>query len=406
MTLPILINGGGMVGLALALALAEAGLGVHLLEAQAAPLPPGHWQALRAQADFEPRVSAITLATERLLRRLGVWEPLVALRTSPYRDMRVWDAEGTGHIHFAAEEVQCEALGHIVENRLLCSVLAAALAAHPLARCDFGRGLHSAERSATGDWNVVCDDGTVFKARLLLGADGASSVVRELAGVPTRRWSYQQRALVCTLRSTRPHAGTAFQRFLPSGPLALLPLCLPGAETQCYSSLVWSCDTALADELLGLPEPAFLQQLTHASEGVLGEIESATARSALTLQQQHAVDYVAPGLALVGDAAHTIHPLAGQGVNLGFADVESLVAVLEAAERRGEALASLPVLTRYQRQRKGPNLGMMLAMEAFKRSFGSDALTVRWLRNAGLRLAAGSLPLKRALIRQAMGLSG
>ena len=151
---------------------------------------------------------------------------------------------------------------------------------------------------------------------------------------------------------------------------------------------------------------AFLQQLTHASEGVLGEIESATARSALTLQQQHAVDYVQPGLALIGDAAHTIHPLAGQGVNLGFADVESLVAVLVVAERRGEALASLPVLTRYQRQRKGPNLGMMLAMEAFKRSFGSDALTVRWLRNAGLRLAAGSLPLKRALIRQAMGLSG
>jgi 2-polyprenylphenol 6-hydroxylase len=400
---PILINGGGMVGLTLALALAEAGFSVRLLDSEAAPRSPAQWQTQRSQAVFDQRVSALTLGSQQLLQRLGVWQALTELRLCPYHDMQVWDAEGTGAIHFAAEEVQRQELGHIVENPLLCSVLEAALQQHPAVQCSYGQRLQSYQREGS-EWVSTCQDGTDYRCQLLIGADGSHSTVRTQAGFATRRWSYEQRALVCTLRSTQPHRHTAWQRFMQTGPVALLPLYLPGAEAQYYSSLVWSCDLPLADELLALSDGEFTRRLGTATEHVLGEIAEVTPRSAFALQQQHAVDYVQPGIALVGDAAHTIHPLAGQGVNLGLADVECLVQVLQAAQQRGEDIASLQTLSRYQRQRKGSNLGMMAMMEAFKWGFGSDALSLRWLRNAGLRITNESLFMKRALMKQAMGL--
>lgn len=402
----VAIVGGGMVGLTLALALAESGFRLAVVDSQAAPASIDQLREGLQQAEFDARVSALTLASQALLQQLGVWEPLAALRVCAYRDMHVWDADGTGAIHFTAEEVHRGWLGHIVENRLVIAVLHAALSRHP--NVQLLNATNLATLTLAGDdgdtREITCDNGTVLRCRLLIGADGGNSIVRSQCGFTTREWSYEQQALVCAVRTERAHQFTAWQRFMQSGPLALLPLQLPGAEAQHYSSIVWSCDSELAARLMALPDDAFMQQLQQAFESKLGRIESCSRRVAFPLHQQHATDYVKAGVALVGDAAHTIHPLAGQGVNLGLADVQTLTGILQQARQRGENIASLQTLSRYQRQRKGPNLGMMLGMEAFKRAFGSDDLAVRWLRNAGLRLADQALPVKRALIKHAMGL--
>lgn len=405
-TADILINGGGMVGLSLALALANAGFSVIVLDAQAAPATPDALQTGMTQPDFDSRVSALTAASQSWLASLGVWETLAGLRVCPYRDMRVWDADGTGAIHFTAEEVHASVLGHIVENRLLCAVLHAALLQQPQVIVRNGVALAKATLAATpGNYSeITADDGSHYRCRLLIGADGGNSTVRTLCGFATREWSYEQQAIVATVHTAQPHAHTAWQRFTGSGPLAVLPLELPGVPVQHYSSIVWSCDSALAAELMALTDAAFISRLQRAFESRLGDMTLVTPRVAFPLRQQHATDYVQAGVALVGDAAHTIHPLAGQGVNLGLADARCLVEVLGKAHQRGEDIATLQTLSRYQRERKGPNLAMMLAMEGFKRGFGSDNLLLRWLRNTGLRLADRQQTLKRTLIRQAMGL--
>ncbi|HHX82056.1 MAG TPA: 2-octaprenyl-3-methyl-6-methoxy-1,4-benzoquinol hydroxylase, partial [Pseudomonadaceae bacterium] len=233
---------------------------------------------------------------------------------------------------------------------------------------------------------------------------GGNSPVREHCGFRTREWHYGQKALVCSVRTTLPHAFTARQCFLPSGPLAFLPLALPQGDEQRYCSIVWSCDETLADELLALPEDDFAQRLAAGIDQCLGPLSLLDTPRAFALQQRHATEYVQERVALVGDAAHTIHPLAGQGINMGFADARVLAEVLQHALRRGEPWYGVQVLSRYQRRRKPENLAMMLGMEGFKRGFGSDALWLRYLRNQGLKLADGLPPLKHALMRRAMGL--
>ncbi len=406
-TADILVNGGGMVGLRMALALARAGFSVIVLDAQAAPATPAALQTGMTQPDFDSRVSALTAASQAWLASLGVWEPLAALRVCPYRDMQVWDADGTGAIHFTAEEVHASVLGHIVENRLLCAVLHQALLQQPAAVVRNGVALAKATLAAApGDYSdITADDGSQYRCRLLIGADGGNSTVRTLCGFATREWSYEQQAIVATVHTQQPHAHTAWQRFIDSGPLAVLPLQLPAAAAQHYSSIVWSCDSALVDELMALSDAAFNARLQRAFESRLGSMALVSPRQAFPLRQQHATDYVQAGVALVGDAAHTIHPLAGQGVNLGLTDARCLVEVLTKAHQRGETIATLQTLSRYQRERKGPNLATMLAMEAFKRGFASDNLLLRWLRNVGLRAADRQQMLKRTLIKQAMGLS-
>ena len=404
----ILINGGGMVGLGLSLALAQQGFNVVVLDALPPPPDLASLRTTLGEQNFDSRVSALTPASQSWLQQLGVWDALTQLRLCPYRDMQVWDADGTGAIHFAAEEVHRPCLGHIVENRLLCAVLYDALRQLPQVKLCHSHTLVGVELACDPDnrSQVVCDNGATFSCGLLVGADGGSSLVRKLCGFKTREWSYDQQAIVCTVKTEKPHQFTAWQRFMTSGPLAVLPLLLPGAETQHCSSIVWSCDNHKAAALMAQPEAEFAQELQQAFESRLGAMQILTPRIAFPLQQQHATDYAKPGVVLVGDAAHTLHPLAGQGVNLGLADCQSLVRVLSNAKARGEDIASLPTLSRYQRERKGPNLGMMLSMEAFKRAFGSNNLLLRWLRNSGLRVADRQLALKRLLIQQAMGLSG
>lgn len=416
----VVISGGGMVGLSLALALVPTGLSLALVDPQtptaedpwsngsAGLVPPASLCAAMTQPDFDARVSALTPASSGLLRELGVWSALEQLRVCHYGDMRVWDGDGTGAIHFAAAEVQVPALGCIVENGLVTAALGAALAAQPGCTWLQGESLQSFDTRTDGagrpEQRVQLASGAQLRCRLLIGADGAASRVRELGGFSTRAWDYGHQAIVATVRTSEPHQHTAWQRFMTSGPLAFLPLQLPGAEQQHYCSIVWSCVPELAAELLALDDAAFAQRLALAFESRLGRVEMVGPRSSFPLRQQHASDYVQAGLALVGDAAHTLHPLAGQGVNLGFADVRSLAGVLARAVARGEDFAAEQVLSRYQRERKAANLGMMLVMEGFKRAFGSDSLTLRWARNAGLKTVDALTPLKHEVMARAMGL--
>lgn len=403
----VLICGSGLVGLAMALALVPARLRIALLDPQAPPsLPHGRMD----HADFDARVSALTPASRALFEDLGAWTKIEALRVCPYTDMQVWDADGTGSIHFSAAELHQPCLGYIAENGLVAGVLAEAARASGQIALLQG-SLDTFVTQADGSFATQADgsvvtltDGTQLRCKLLLGADGGNSRVRSLAGIATKEWDTGHRALVTTVTTAQPHHFTAWQRFMPTGPLAFLPLYLPGAALQRHSSIVWSCVPELADELLTLDNNQFMRRLETAFEHRLGAIDSAAARHVFPLWQKHAEEYVRDGLALIGDAAHTIHPLAGQGVNLGLADVKSLAGVILHAVQRGEDFASVQVLSRYQRERKAANLGMLLVMEGFRRAFGSEDLHVRWLRNAGLKAADGLRPFKQAVMRGAMGL--
>jgi len=393
----LLIVGAGMVGSALALALQGSGLQVLLLDGSPLSVKP-----FDSQAAFEPRVSALSAASQRILDRLGVWGGIVARRTSPYTDMHVWDGSGTGQIHFSAASLHAEVLGHIVENRVVQDALL-----DRLHDCDLGllanARLEQMRRSGD-DWLLTLADGRTLRAPLVIAADGANSAVRRLAGVATREWDYLHHAIVTSVRCAGPHRQTAWQRFTDNGPLAFLPLARDGQQDWC--SIVWSTTPGEAQRLMTLDDSAFCAELERAFEGRLGAVLGADPRVCVPLRQRHAKRYVAEGLALIGDAAHTIHPLAGQGVNLGFLDAAVLAEVLLQSAGRGERLADLKVLSRYERRRMPHNLALMAAMEGFERLFQADPLPVRWLRNTGLKLVDRMPEAKALFVREALGLTG
>lgn len=393
----LIIVGAGMVGSALALALKDSGLRIQLLDAS-----PLEVQAFDPDSMFEPRVSALSEASRRILQHLGAWEGVTSRRSAPYGAMQVWDGSGTGEIHFSAASVHAEVLGHIVENRVVQDALLEQLVQtgiEPVANVR----LEQLRRSGD-DWLLSLSDGRELRTRLLVAADGANSSVRQLAGLQTREWDYFHHAIVTSVRCELPHQSTCWQRFTDDGPLALLPLERGNGEHRC--SIVWSCTPREAEKLMALDDAAFCAALSRAFEQRLGQILAADPRLCIPLRQRHGKRYVMPGLALVGDAAHVIHPLAGQGVNLGFLDAATLAEVLLHAHGRGEELDSLNVLGRYERRRMPHNLGMMAAMESFERLFQSDALPIRWLRNAGLKLVNRHHEAKGLFVRQALGLSG
>jgi len=393
----LLIVGAGMVGSALALALQGSGLQVLLLDGSPMSVKP-----FDSQAAFEPRVSALSAASQRILDRLGVWDGIVARRTSPYTDMHVWDGSGTGQIHFSAASLHAEVLGHIVENRVVQDALL-----DRLHDCDLGllanARLEQMRRSGD-DWLLTLADRRTLRAPLVIAADGANSAVRRLTGVATREWDYLHHAIVTSVRCAGPHRQTAWQRFTDNGPLAFLPLARDGQQDWC--SIVWSTTPGEAQRLMALDNGAFCAELERAFEGRLGAVLGADPRVCVPLRQRHAKRYVAEGLALIGDAAHTIHPLAGQGVNLGFLDAAVLAEVLLQSAGRGERLADLKVLSRYERRRMPHNLALMAAMEGFERLFQADPLPVRWLRNTGLKLVDRMPEAKALFVREALGLTG
>lgn len=393
----VAIIGAGIAGSALALALSGRGLAIALVEAQ--PLPVGALPETLGLDVFDPRVSALTPRSRELLAQLGAWAAIDAYRQCPYRHMTVWDGEGTGRIDFDCADLDLPALGHIVENRAITHALMTRIRSARDIRVFNPATLESVDPGAAPGPRLALGTGEQLAAELLVAADGALSRVRELMRFRTREWDYGQCAIVATVELEQSHRDTAWQVFLPTGPLAFLPL--PGGN---YCSIVWSLDDVVVAERLALDDGAFCAELERGFESRLGRVLACSRRFAFPLRQRHAVDYVRPGIALVADAAHTIHPLAGQGINLGLQDVAVLAEEVLAGRSRGVAAGQLQLLRRYQRRRKGENLAMMAAMEGFRRLFGHSAPPLRWLRNTGLSGVGQLPPLKRQLMRHAMGL--
>lgn len=405
----VVVAGAGMVGAAFATLLATSAQGKNLhiavLEAKPFEMPD-------LSTHFDPRVVALTTLSRQLLEDVGVWSSIAHRRTCPYQRMEVWESDGTGHIEFDCAEVRQTSLGHIVENALVVEALLQRIDQLPNVELLCPAKVVGLERKVKqGDADggasdavvISLADGSMITTQLLAAADGANSKVRELCGLSLRQWEYGHDAIVTTVTTEKNHGYTARQRFLPEGPLAFLPLQTESGDChQC--SIVWSQQADVAESLMALDDASFCQSLTLASGACLGEVVAVDRRYQIPLKQRHAVDYVVPGVALLGDAAHTIHPLAGQGVNLGFQDVIALVEEVGHALERGLSPGDMWSLRRYQRRRKPSNLGMMAVMEGFKRLFEDRALPVRLLRNEGMNRVNQLGPIKNMIVRQAMGL--
>lgn len=391
----IAIAGGGIVGLVFARLLC-AGLSQAGISQRVALLEPDPPQLSSSTSDIDLRVSAISPASRAILKTAGIWAQLSAGKVSPYEQMCVWQsgnaATGPHSIHFSAAELGEPDLGHVIENRAIREAAWGQVVAD----------LHvfSASRLATITeepeyCSLTFADGARLNARLVVGADGVNSLVRMQMGVAWREWAHAQSALVAHVTTGNPHAGTALQSFLPGGPVALLPL----ADGR--SSLVWSCPTEQAEQLLAMDVAAFDRQLTNALAGVPGDVHCTTGRAAFPLKTGYAERYTGRRYALIGDAAHRVHPLAGQGVNLGLLDAATLAEVLIEhlvlpLADPGDPLA----LRRFERKRKAENLLVLGVMDAINRVFSSSA---RDIAGRGLGIVDKLTPLKARLARYAMG---
>lgn len=401
----ITIIGGGLVGLALALRLAQADhrLRIALVEPQSVP-PLTDIE----QHQYDPRVSALTLASVELLTALGCWDSIAA-RACAYQRMHVWDGEGTASIQFDAAELYEPQLGFIVENSVILTALCEQLAEVENVEVLRGWKLQRLAAPSEGRRQLqlvnIDDDANTrqLSTRLLVAADGARSRTRQLAGLAVHELDYQHQAIVTTVELAESHQQTAWQCFTDDGPLAFLPLTDP-AHSGRYCSIVWSTSPDHASELLALDDEAFCTALTRAFEARLGNVISASERYRLPLAHRHAPSYVAENLALVGDAAHSIHPLAGQGVNLGFMDAAVLADEVLSGYQQQVAYYQTQWLRRYQRRRQGENMQMLAAMGAFRWLYGQVPPWLHGLRNVGMRWVNRCDPLKTLFARQAMGL--
>jgi 2-octaprenyl-3-methyl-6-methoxy-1,4-benzoquinol hydroxylase len=384
----LVVVGAGVVGSAAALAAARDGLHVALVEAHA----PKAWHA----EEPDLRVYAFAPDNAALLADLGAWNAVREARAWPYRRMCVWDAAGGGELCFDADALGRTELGHIVENGLLVDRLWTGCLR------EAGITLFCPEKvvAVTQDVQhatVELAGGQHLRAKLVLGADGAASKVRQLAGLDAEAHDYGQRGLVAFVETELPHQDTAWQRFLPTGPLAFLPF----ADGR--SSIVWSLPEAEAQRLLAADDASFLRELTRAFDARLGEVRSVSARAAFPLRRQLAKDYVAGRIVLAGDAAHVVHPLAGQGVNLGLRDISTLRAEWRRATAHGADIASPHRLARWARDRRSDNTVAAYSFEAINRAFSNDALLPTLLRGHVLGLAGKLPPVARLLWKRAAG---
>jgi 2-polyprenylphenol 6-hydroxylase len=388
----IVIVGGGIVGSALACALGGGPFKVALVD---------HLPVTEPAADgFDQRVSAFSLASRALFENLGAWPGILRRRAAPVEAMQVWDENGSGSIRFDAAEMAEPCLAYIIENNAVRAALVERLHQftniHHLCPVDVAAVAVEEQQSV-----VTLKDGRVLGARLVVGADGAESSVREAAGIARYRHVLAQTGIVATVTTEKPHQSTARQRFLTTGPLAFLPL--PEAGT---CSIVWSADTARADALMTLDDTAFRTELQSAFGDSLGALTSVGPRAAFPLALSLAQRYTAPRLALVGDAAHTVHPLAGLGVNIGLLDVAALAEVLRDGAARQRDIGAHALLRRYERWRKGDNALVVSTTGLFRYVFSNDLPLLAPLRNLALDVANGFAPLKNLVMRRASGLIG
>ena len=387
-TFDVAIVGGGMVGLATAIGLAEANLKVVVIDASSTQAPSG-----------EPklRVSAINKASQQLLTNLGAWQYLDHSRVSPYQKMMVWDKDGMGKIEFDAHAISENHLGAIIENDAISFALAKRVSElanithieqQKLQRVAFG------EREA---W-LTLENGDNMSAALVIGADGANSWIRQQCQIPLTFWDYGHHAIVATVRTELTHDATARQAFLPDGPLAMLPLY---EDNLC--SIVWSTSPQHAEQLLALDDVTFGHALTAALDSRLGVCEVISERHAFPLRMRYARHFARHRLVLAGDAAHTVHPLAGQGVNLGFLDAASIIQTVTELHEQGKDIGEYRHLRALERWRKTEAMEMIATMEAFKRLFAGRNPVKKAIRDIGLSLVDNVAGLKTVFVRQAMG---
>jgi len=391
-TFDVIIVGGGMVGSTLACALAETNLKIAVIEKTI----PGE---LKPNDEYDLRVSAISHSSQNVFKYLGVWAGIDKRRSCAYEKMHVWDAQGDGEIIFDAADNGVKELGHIIENRVIQLALLDRIKSHENIELISGLSVKNINYQAENS-QVILDDESVLGCRLLVGADGANSMVREVAGIDLEVAEYDQKAIVCVATSEKHHQFTAWQRFLATGPLAFLPL----SNGQC--SIVWSADSSEADRMMKLDDESFCKELSHAFDGKLGCVEKVSSRAAFPLIRRHAKEYIKEGLVLVGDAAHTIHPLAGQGVNLGLMDAASLAEVIKKEMLYRRSFSSFQTLRKYERWRRGENQLMMFSMSGFKNLFGNENDLISKVRNLGLNLVQKSTVAKSFLMNRAMGFEG
>ncbi|BCG63219.1 MAG: 2-octaprenyl-3-methyl-6-methoxy-1,4-benzoquinol hydroxylase [Methyloprofundus sp.] len=386
----VLIVGGGMVGAAVACALGDSNLKVALVE-QAMP------EVFAAEQAHDLRVSALSIASQQILATVGAWDAVINMRSCPFKRMRVW--ETAGDTEFNSDAIDYEALGYIVENRV--TQLALLERAQQFTNIEFlcPKTIKKIHYSG-GKGSVDLASGRTIAAKVMVGADGGQSRLRQTVGLGVTSWDYQQHAMVIYVETDYEQQDITWQRFVPTGPQAFLPL------TGNYGSIVWYNTPDEVRRLKGLPEADLLAELTETFPECLGKIKSVLGVASFPLKRQHAQEYVKQGVALVGDAAHMINPLAGQGVNIGLLDAAMLAEVLVEADAKGKNIADLSVLKRYERLRRNENLKMMTVMDVFYRIFSNKVTPVKFLRNLGLGLAERITPLKNKVMRGAMGLEG
>jgi 2-octaprenyl-6-methoxyphenol hydroxylase len=410
----VLITGGGMVGLTLALALADAGLTIIVIDS----LPVAEREAVA----YDGRSSAIAEGSRRVLDGIGVWNGM-APEACPILDIRVSDAR-VGHpasllfLHYDHRELEAPPpskrragptrakpapMGYIVENRVIRRVLLAAIAAR--------RGIrHLAPTQAVGlarepgQARLTLADGTSLSGRIVIAADGRGSPMRKAAGIRLTEWEYPQEGIVCTIGHELSHQNVAHEHFLPSGPFAVLPM-VDDANGH-RSSIVWTEKRELVPSIMALSSESFAAEIQHRFGDSLGRIRLLGLRWAHPLKLQHATRYIDERLALVGDAAHAIHPIAGQGLNLGLRDVAALAETLVDAHRLGLDIGVGEPLERYERWRRFDNLMLMAATDLLNRLFSNDIAPMRLARDIGLGLVNRMPPLKRLFMRHAMGMVG
>lgn len=390
----IIIVGAGIVGLSLAMALASTELRIAIIDKESAP------DTTILSESYDSRVSTINHAAQAFFQTYQVWELLKQSRVSAYQEMEVWDANSTAKIHFACSELAQSHLGHIIEHNVLKNVLWQHLQLqsniHLFPKTELAALIENPDQSI-----LKLKTGEELQAKLVVGADGAHSWLAKAAGITIKTKPYQQSAVITTVRTELPHQYTAWQRFLTTGPLAFLPLTDPH-----LCSIVWSTSPEHAQTLQNMPTKDFNLALCNGIENRLGAVETLDKSVIFPLVERHAEHYVKPRIALIGDAAHTIHPLAGQGLNMGLMDAACLAQVLQKAAENQRDIGSISTLRRYERWRKGENQIMISAMAEFKRLFANTSPVATYARGLGVSLTDKLPWLKNHFMRRAMGLTG